>query len=276
MYQKRACRNLQYLSRHFLISSYCIRKEPAAIYNVNSATSPQHLIVSEKSLPQSTIRFSTQRPARGLYQKRACRNLQFLTGAAAHLNDCIRKEPAAIYNPLVARHRQAVIVSEKSLPQSTIAERGGRDRQPLYQKRACRNLQFMPSSACSATYCIRKEPAAIYNAAIFSTKSAWIVSEKSLPQSTIPWPSPALCARLYQKRACRNLQYLVDDSFNRQDCIRKEPAAIYNESFARLAVVAIVSEKSLPQSTMYISSHLRPPQLYQKRACRNLQYAPFC
>ena len=142
---------------------------------------------------------------------------------------CIRKEPAAIYNPASCKCRPAGIVSEKSLPQSTIARTAGAVGVALYQKRACRNLQSFSGLALRPLHCIRKEPAAIYNPAQSSPAKFYIVSEKSLPQSTIRQTKAGSPSQLYQKRACRNLQCYHTYDSRRSDCIRKEPAAIYNE-----------------------------------------------
>ena len=142
-------------------------------------------IVSEKSLPQSTISHFQARQTPALYQKRACRNLQCDRVAGGGRADCIRKEPAAIYNEFGPMPVCAMIVSEKSLPQSTMRKRQREKLGLLYQKRACRNLQSDQGSGRIGGDCIRKEPAAIYNGSGSTTRHRPIVSEKSLPQSTI-------------------------------------------------------------------------------------------
>ena len=142
-----------------------------------------------------------------LYQKRACRNLQSAVAARVVALDCIRKEPAAIYNTTKQSTASCAIVSEKSLPQSTIGIKGGYGFGGLYQKRACRNLQFMRVGVAWGLNCIRKEPAAIYNCHGIPSNHCQIVSEKSLPQSTIGMALSGVSLILYQKRACRNLQF---------------------------------------------------------------------
>ena len=165
------------------------------------------MIVSEKSLPQSTMFDKRSICYCRLYQKRACRNLQLKKGGAVSRRHCIRKEPAAIYNPV---------------------------RPDPDQRRDC----------------IRKEPAAIYNNNAAWSSSVNIVSEKSLPQSTMSNCQHTACRPLYQKRACRNLQLPGNAGVEGAHCIRKEPAAIYNNFWSRWRTPCIVSEKSLPQSTI--------------------------
>ena len=184
MYQKRACRNLQPLSVDCCHIKNCIRKEPAAIYNAHPPRWPAAVIVSEKSLPQSTTVREVGDLAVRLYQKRACRNLQRSRSARRLSGYCIRKEPAAIYNRDVVDGLSLEIVSEKSLPQSTTYRLLFFITWILYQKRACRNLQLRRGAPCIVWHCIRKEPAAIYNVGTLLVHALFIVSEKSLPQST--------------------------------------------------------------------------------------------
>ena len=250
LYQKRACRNLQFRDQVQRYLFHCIRKEPAAIYNVLLMSVLFLPIVSEKSLPQSTIAFDCLRRANTLYQKRACRNLQYVVYAPNIPHDCIRKEPAAIYNHRTLSPFLPMIVSEKSLPQSTMVAYTQGFPQQLYQKRACRNLQCLPADGLYRPYCIRKEPAAIYNAYCRAPTMRLIVSEKSLPQSTMHRALGIGAGQLYQKRACRNLQSCVCLAMRGLNCIRKEPAAIYNANIPACITKLIVSEKSLPQSTI--------------------------
>ena len=249
----------------------CIRKEPAAIYNRSRCGLDRVGIVSEKSPPQSTTHNRLGDGVQRLYQKRARRNLQPKRMSGKAIDNCIRKEPAAIYNGVVLWNAPYPIVSEKSPPQSTTHPRMSSSDAVLYQKRARRNLQPIPECLLRTRYCIRKEPAAIYNPGKANHLFRSIVSEKSPPQSTTLMNIIVLRGKLYQKRARRNLQRQRHDIAVAAHCIRKEPAAIYNGRRRRWFIDAIVSEKSPPQSTTDASPPGISAGLYQKRARRNLQ-----
>ena len=141
--------------------------------------------VSEKNLPQSTIVQVPDRMALSVYQKRTCRNLQSKACPTNLYEQCIRKEPAAIYNISEMGHLPSRSVSEKNLPQSTIRRIILDLLDQVYQKRTCRNLQCVDSVLQCNLKCIRKEPAAIYNRYQLSVMDTGSVSEKNLPQSTI-------------------------------------------------------------------------------------------
>ena len=206
-----------------------------------------------------------------MYQKRACRNLQFGRCLPCCRQKCIRKEPAAIYNFNIRCQRLSGSVSEKSLPQSTISWASASRNTGVYQKRACRNLQLIDKRPAVVFECIRKEPAAIYNHSDKTGGAVASVSEKSLPQSTIVPINVSASVIVYQKRACRNLQCRIRKAERQVKCIRKEPAAIYNHSSFYHSCRLSVSEKSLPQSTIEWEAPRHVSIVYQKRACRNLQ-----